>query len=64
MNHITVKTIANTTSETATTKRNERDCNPKTFLRLIKTAAALKCIDLEATSAQTAPLRDDVFKYF
>ena len=43
---------------------NERDCNPKAFLRLIKAAATLKCIDFEATSAQTAPLRDDVFKYF
>lgn len=43
---------------------NKRDCNPKTFLRLIKTAATLKCIDFEATSAHTAPLRDNVFKYF
>ena len=40
----------------------ERECNPKTFSRLIKTAGALKCIEFEATSAQTAPLRDDVFK--
>lgn len=38
---------------------DERECNPKALLRLIKTA---QNVDLEAASDQTAPLRDDILK--